>query len=128
MNAQNQLTTTGGPAGSLALDPRPVLLWRVSCGQISKRPIAVIDHGDGTISVNKKDRRGFRTVQPKTENYESYHETEQAAVNHILAEAQRDLNCAEAEVVRAKRRLKTARSKFLNFCASPNADDEPRRT
>lgn len=105
---------------SLAVNAGSVLLWRVSCGQISKRPIAVIDHGDGTISVNKKDRRGCRTVQPKTEKYESYHETEQAAVNHILAEAQRDLNRAEAEVVRAKRRLKTARSKFLNFCARPN--------
>lgn len=93
-------------------DNRPrVALWCVSCGKISKKnPVDVIDHGDGTITVPKS----YRVVQPKVDKYESYHATHQEAVIHILAEAQRDVNRADAELTNARRRLRSAQLRFQN--------------
>lgn len=99
-------------ARAASKDKRPTIpMWRVRCGQLSKKnPIQVIDNGDGMIT----EPRSLWCSRPKIGPFESFHETRQAAVIHILAEAQRDVNRADAELTKARRRLRSAQLRFQN--------------
>lgn len=99
--------------------------WRVCCGQLSKRTVEATDNGDGTISVSKKDRRGCMVREPKIARYTSYHPTRQEAIAHILEQAQRDVNEAHRGLLNAKRRLASARAKFINEVSAAGAETKP---
>lgn len=95
-----------------------MLLWRVSYGRISSKPIAVIDLGDGNIKA--ADRCIIKQLRDGL--HESYHSTYKEAVLRLLTNAQRDVNCAKKELDASKRRLSAAKSKWSSYLASPTSN------
>lgn len=93
-----------------------LLLWCVSFGRISAKPVKVIDLGNGEIKVVGS----CRIRQKRDERNESYHDTYKAALIRLLANAQHDVDDAKKELSNAQRRLKSVRAKWTSYCASPD--------
>lgn len=88
-----------------------MLLWRVSWGRISSKPIKCIELGNGILKVvgsclTKQDRDG---------RYESFHETHKSAVLRVLTDAERDVETAEKNLKNTKRRLVSLKSKWADY-------------
>lgn len=105
--------------------PQPIgskmLLWSVSFGRISSKPVEVIELGDGEIKVVGS----CRIKQKRDEFHESYHDTYKSAMTRLLADAQFDVNHAKKKLTNASRRFTSAKLKWNSYLAGSGDNKTP---
>ena len=105
------------PQGALSVTlGSEMRLWRVGWGRISSKPVKCIELGNGEIKVVGS----CMIKQKRDDRNESYHDTYKAAMLRFLTDAQRDVNEAKKKLANAQSRLKSANTKWMSYCASPN--------
>lgn len=99
-------------------------LWKCGYVKPSAKPVKVIELGDGKIKV----AGSCRMQQPLDQPDESYHESYEDALRRFVANGERDLKRAEAELAGAKRRMASRKAMWTKHCESlPNDLAEARR-